>query len=121
MQVALDEHDTSFFNEEMGRIDAAAGRVPVTAALLRSAKSDIEGISTDSVIYDFVSKVTAAAKPVRRHGRKIKVQPTLARCRIGLPRGSGPVAAGRPTTKKKKRVHSLSDSIKKGVPGAKCH
>ncbi|KAH9367268.1 hypothetical protein HPB48_013609 [Haemaphysalis longicornis] len=94
-------------------------------ALLDGVAADLSKVNTASGAYGLLQRLRASMALDRRHGQKIKVQPTsLTRRRPGVHRGSGRTPAGRPTkagTRKAKRSHNLSKSIRNNVAGAKTH
>lgn len=112
----------------MQRILGLGGQAFASAAyatLLDSVEASLSTVSNTGAAHRFLMGLKTLAKPDRRRGRKIKVQPTsLARRRPGLHRGSARVPAGRPRTtaaRNTKRRHSLSQSIRENVAGAKTH
>lgn len=93
--------------------------------LLDGIAANLSNVNTASGAYGLLQKLRASMALDRRHGQKIKVQPTsLARRRPGLRRGSKRTPAGRPTkagARKAKRSHNLSESVRNNVAGAKTH
>ncbi|KAH7986422.1 hypothetical protein HPB49_025970 [Dermacentor silvarum] len=94
--------------------------------LLRSFTDGIGKVSSSSGAYSMLLRLNAAARAERRHGKKIRVQPTaLARRRPGVTRKSTRIPPGRPAkagnARKSKRGHKLSDSVRANVPAAKSH
>lgn len=84
-------------------------------------------VKNESMLTAAAMRVASALNSATRRGGKIRVQPTaISRRRVGSPRGSNRVAAGRPrkqATHKRtpKRIHNLSVNVDLNVPHAKSH
>lgn len=112
--------------EQLWRHHAIAVENPAYLGQLQHILSGMQKIHREPEVMACVIATKAVYAGGRRRGRIIKVHPTaLARRRPGTTRGNKRVPAGRPSKglpdKRAKREHSLSLSIKRGVPSAKSH